>query len=168
MLNPYFGLGICCLIGTVSSSAILFRLGLLTTDPLLVGSKNAGFSNTKRISAKYSYIVAVLDISKGILAYVLMQWLGVACLIAASTTIGRGKGIANLIGGLIAHNPFNALIVPIWLMLAKILYPAVASMMIACFALLYLPVKFYWLVAWIIYRHRDNLLRLLAGSENKL
>lgn len=115
-------------------------------------------------------------------------WLALSC--AAAAVIGHvwpvwhnfrgGKGAATLIGTLIVLAP--SLILPVLLVWAWILtlfgYAGLASMTAALFAPLYLaltrlpddqPLFIYSLVLslFLVYCHRSNLQRMLAGTESR-
>lgn len=166
-------------------------------DIFKVGSGNPGATNVKRsIGKRAGNLVFALDFLKGAAAAgwvrllpadpSLATWLGLTGLSAA--ILGHsfscfirfrgGKGVATTLGGAIALMPAAALIsVVVWLVLFySTRYVSLASIGLA----VTLPVAVFFLdglselfgfavllAAFVIVRHRQNIVRLFQGTENR-
>jgi glycerol-3-phosphate acyltransferase PlsY len=159
------------------------------------GSKNLGATNVYRVLGwRWAIPVALIDIAKGAIPVALFgrwaaggPWLAVGLGIAA--VLGHvfspfmrfkgGKGVATALGVFLALAPVAVLIaVPVWggsLWLTG--YVSLASIVAAAsfpvWVKLTAPgaVSAFWasiaLAALIVYSHRANVQRLLAGTENR-
>jgi glycerol-3-phosphate acyltransferase PlsY len=166
-------------------------------DIFKVGSGNPGATNVKRVlGAKAGHSVLVLDVLKGALAtsWPLLpalripdaELLGLVGIIAAVlghsyslfTGFRGGKGVATAAGGLVVLIPVACAIAgATWVVmfyasryvsLASIL--AAAAVVVASWLLPYhlaIRVVATLLGLFIIVRHRENITRLLNGTENK-
>ena len=155
------------------------------------GSKNLGATNVYRLLGwKYAIPVALIDIAKGAVPVLLFShpaWLAVAC--GAAAVLGHmfspyvrfkgGKGVATAAGMFLALAPIAVLIaIPVWgLCLWLTGYVSLSSILAVLTVPLWValfqpgaPVVFWAsvaLVALIIFAHRRNVGRLLAGTENR-
>jgi acyl phosphate:glycerol-3-phosphate acyltransferase len=159
------------------------------------GSKNLGATNVYRVLGwRWAIPVALVDIAKGAIPVALFgrwaaggPWLAVGLGIAAvlghvfSPFVGfkGGKGVATALGVFLALAPVAVLIaVPVWggsLWLTG--YVSLSSLVAAAsfpvWVKLTAPgaVSAFWasiaLAVLIVYSHRANLQRLLAGTENR-
>ncbi len=159
------------------------------------GSKNLGATNVYRVLGwRWAIPVALIDIAKGAIPVALFgrwaaggPWLAVGLGIAA--VLGHvfspfmrfkgGKGVATALGVFLALAPVAVLIaVPVWggsLWLTG--YVSLASLVAAAsfpvWVKLTAPgaVSAFWasvaLAVLIVYSHRANVQRLLAGTENR-
>ena len=157
------------------------------------GSKNLGATNVFRILGwKYAIPVALFDMAKGAVPVLLAPrtpyaWLPVA--VGGAAVLGHmyspyvrfkgGKGVATAAGMFLALAPIAVLIaLPVWgLCLWLTGYVSLSSIV----AVLSVPLTVrltqpeasyvFWasvgLVALIIFAHRRNIARLLAGTENR-
>ena len=175
--------------------AYLFVRAAGRGDVRRVGSGNVGATNAMRAAGwKLALVVALLDVGKGVLAVVLMRqvtanpaWAGAAGVLAV---VGHcfpvwlgftgGKGVATAAGafGSIAIMPVLA-VAGVWVALLALTRIVSLSSVIAAASF---PVFFYFLaaprppealcaavaVSVIIWRHRDNLARLVRGEEPRL
>ena len=178
------------LLGATPTSFIAGKLGR-GIDLREHGSKNLGATNVYRILGwKYAIPVALVDIAKGAVPVLLApagSWLRVA--VGAAAVLGHmfspyvrfkgGKGVATAAGMFLALAPIAVLIaIPIWgLCLWLTGYVSLSSII----AVLSVPLAIallqpgepyvFWasavLVALIIFAHRRNIARLLAGTENR-
>ena len=178
------------LLGATPTSYIAGKLGR-GIDLREHGSKNLGATNVYRILGwKYAIPVALIDIAKGavpVLVFSHPAWLAVA--VGAAAVLGHmfspyvsfkgGKGVATAAGMFLALAPIAVLIaIPVWgLCLWLTGYVSLSSIV----AVLTVPVWIalfrpdsrspFWasiaLVALIIFAHRRNISRLLAGTENR-
>jgi glycerol-3-phosphate acyltransferase PlsY len=163
-------------------------------DPRTAGSRNIGFTNVLRVSGKKAgFLTLAGDLGKGLL----VGWLATQFaadtwwpwLIALSPIIGHlysvflgfrgGKGVATALGVMIGVSPLIGLIaLLIWLVTAGVWrYSSGAA--ITAFMLLPLLtaglrtdaqfVAFTAVVsALILWRHKDNMIRLWNGTEPKI
>lgn len=185
------------LIGSLSFAVIVSRaMGL--ADPRSYGSHNPGATNVLRSGNKAAAAVTLaLDILKGylpVLAVALWgsRWdlgEGTQALVGLAAFVGHlwpvyfrfqgGKGVATAAGVLLALNPWLGLATLVtWLIIAFFFrYSSLASLVAAVFA------PFYQLLIWnsgpvflaiivmsllLVWRHRANIGKLLAGKESKL
>lgn len=157
------------------------------------GSGNAGATNVLRTVGRKAAVIALLgDLLKGAAAV----WIGKALwgydlslLAGAGAILGHcypatlgfkgGKGVATSAGTLLAMNPLLiVLLLPLYLLILK-LYKIVslssilvaAAVPITCY-FLGMPdnaLRFTLVVSlFVIYRHKSNIRRLMAGEEKKI
>ena len=172
--------------------------GLYQTDIRQHGSGNIGFTNVLRtVGVRAGALVLFLDIGKGVLPVLTARliWgdpnLQVAGAVAAvaghswPVYLGfrGGKGVATGSGAVLAMAPLPFLAIAAvglpflavsrYVSLTVLIFaPAMSALMLAL-ALLDLTSYSYFVfvaaaTAIIVYRHRDNIRRLRAGTESKL
>lgn len=181
------------LLGSISFGILLARWhgGI---DPRQSGSRSIGATNVARTLGKTAGLLTLLgDASKGLIAVLLALWWGSSLFIAAyaalSAVLGHlfplyhgfrgGKGVATALGVLLPILPLPLLggclvwlaVVVIWRyvsagsMLAALMVPILAAM-------LTYPAPFVFTAAVIallvLYKHRENMQRLLQGTEHRL
>ena len=179
--------------GSLASAIIICRLMGLP-DPRRGGSGNPGATNVLRLGGKKAAVLTLLgDIFKGVLPVLAAHGLGLSTLTIALTSLGcflghlypvyfrfqGGKGVATAFGAIIALDWRVGLIFGlVWLMLAAATrYASLASLLAGLTA----PVAAWPLsgripdvtvlgciALFIIWRHRANIQRLLAGTEGKI
>lgn len=196
MMSLLFGV-IAYLIGSVSFAVVVSRaFGL--SDPRTYGSKNPGATNVLRSGSKAAAVLTLLgDALKGWFAVVLAQTLaprygvgdGGFALVALAAFLGHlypvffrfqgGKGVATALGILIAIDPWLGLgTLATWLLIAWFFrYSSLAAIVSAAFA------PFFYASFWavdvitlaigamslmLVWRHRGNVEKLLAGTESRL
>ena len=169
------------MLGATPTSYIAGRVGR-GIDLREHGSKNLGATNVYRILGwKYAIPVALIDIAKGavpVLVFSHPVWLSVA--VGAAAVLGHmfspyvsfkgGKGVATAAGMFLALAPVAVLLaiaiwgICLWLTgyvslssIIAVLQPNSPSVFWASIAL----------VALIIFAHRRNISRLIAGTENR-
>ncbi len=164
-------------------------------DPREAGSRNIGFTNVLRVAGKTAGIVTLIgDMGKGALAVYLARALvgpaaGDLILAAgAAAILGHmfpvflrfkgGKGVATALGVLLASEPaIGGCLVAVWLTAAAIWRMSSLAALIA-FGSLPLWVWLFHptaqmaalatgIIVLIVYRHRENVSRLKAGTESK-
>ncbi|OCH97122.1 glycerol-3-phosphate acyltransferase [Legionella jamestowniensis] len=181
------------LAGSVCSAVIVSRVFALP-DPRITGSQNPGATNVLRISGKkFAAIVLLADLLKGVLPVLFAKIIG-ADPIAVSFTcwaavMGHmypvffsfrgGKGVATAIGALLGlHFMLGVVVIATWLLVANFTrYSSVASMVSMSMApwyalfipngLLMFPPLFF-IMLFVIYKHRENITRLIDGKESKI
>lgn len=155
------------------------------------GSGNAGSTNVLRtLGVKAAALTFLGDLIKGILAVYLGNKFGgknLEIICAIAVVIGHnwpillgfkgGKGIATTIGVILAIKPIIALICVSFgiLVLYKFKYVSLASISaisLLPFALIGYGLQYFLfgliLALMALYRHRENIKRLLAGTERKI
>ncbi len=166
-------------------------------DIFAVGSRSPGATNVKRsVGNKAGNLVFVLDFIKGLVAtgwplllYSKLEYsenYGLIGLFAAVighsfsifTRFRGGKGVASMLGGVVALMPIAALIgVAVWLVVFYATrYVSLASILMA----VSLPISNRFLdtgptLLWVslalamvvVARHKSNIARLIAGKENR-
>ena len=181
------------LIGSVSS-AILFSRLLRTVDPRDAGSGNPGATNVLRVSGKLAGVLTLAgDILKGTIPVLAVDFLFKDPAITTSTALAvflghlfpayyqfkGGKGIATMLGIYLAINPlFGCAVAVVWLGAAILTrYSSLSSIISSLVspALAWYLVQDTWTVVLgavifllVLYRHKDNIKRLIAGQENKI
>ncbi|NLY88611.1 MAG: glycerol-3-phosphate 1-O-acyltransferase PlsY [Firmicutes bacterium] len=158
------------------------------------GSGNLGATNTLRVFGPFAATLVLLgDIAKGVLGVWVGLRLGgreVAALCGLAVIIGHnwplffgfqgGKGIATTLGAMILLVPKAIMVViPLWVLVVLLTrYVSLASLLAA----VALPVATYFFypgqklvllfaagsALLAIYRHQENIRRLLAGKEHKI
>ena len=185
------------LIGSVSFAVVVSRvMGL--ADPHSYGSGNPGATNVLRTGNRKAALFTLIgDVGKGVLAVLLAKamapTLGLTsldiALVGLAVFVGHlfplfhgfagGKGVATAAGVLIALNWGHGLAtLATWLIFAYFFrYSSRAALVAAVFA------PFYWFLlfgpgpqgaviiaisALLIWRHRGNIAKLLAGKESRI
>lgn len=181
------------LLGSISTAVIVCKLWGLP-DPRFTGSGNPGATNVLRIGSKLAAAVTLLgDAAKGFLPVALARWLeadlNLAAAVGLAAFIGHlypvffgfrgGKGVATALGVLTGiHWGLGLLLAATWLVVAKI---SKISSLSALTAAALAPFYAHWILrtpsitavvtvmaAWLIFRHRDNISRLLRGEESRI
>jgi glycerol-3-phosphate acyltransferase PlsY len=181
------------LFGSISSAVMVARL-LDLPDPRTVGSGNPGATNILRLGSKGGAALTLTgDVLKGLLPVLLARVLSDDPVILASTAVGAfighlfpiffafqgGKGVATGLGVYLALSPWlGVALVGTWLAVALLFrYSSLAAMATAALSPLLthllLPGLPYLLLSVVLavlllWRHRSNLRRLLAGDEDRM
>ena len=181
------------LIGSISFAVLVSKLFGLH-DPRRFGSGNPGATNVLRTGNKTAAVLTLLgDCLKGTVAVCLAKWLGaddvvLAC-VALTAFCGHvfsiflrgkgGKGVATALGVLLGLKwPLAACALAVWLLVAIVtrysslaaLLAALAAALAAFWLLPSLPLQLAVcaMAALLIYRHRANIARLAAGTEDRI
>jgi glycerol-3-phosphate acyltransferase PlsY len=181
-------LGAYCL-GSVSFAIVVSRL-LRLPDPRSYGSKNPGATNVLRTGRKTAAVLTLVgDAFKGLAAVWLASFLGAqAALAGLAAFLGHlfpvfhrfqgGKGVATAAGvmfGLDWRLGLATLVT--WLVIAAVLrYASLASMAAALLAPFATALLLDWesavivgaMALFLLWRHKGNVTRLLAGTEPRL
>jgi glycerol-3-phosphate acyltransferase PlsY len=179
------------LLGSISF-AVVVSLLMRLPDPRSYGSKNPGATNVLRTGNKVAAVLTLAgDALKGFVAVVLAlvylpeaaPYVGVAAFLGHLYPIFHrfqgGKGVATAAGVLFGFDAWLGLgtIATFAVIVAFFRYVSLASMLAAVFA-----VFFSWFIglgglttgavvvmaALLVWRHRENIKRLAAGTESKL
>jgi len=189
--------GVICLVAYVLGSipnGLVFGKLLWHTDLREYGSHNIGATNAWRTLGKGpGFLIFLLDFLKGALSVLVGSWLvgtplalvlgAIFAIVGHSCSLflkfKGGKGVATGLGVCVVMMPWVSLIVfLVWLgIVAVTRYVSLGS----CVAAALVPVLAWALglptayiafgvlaAAFIIIRHRANIVRLLHGNENKI
>ena len=178
------------LLGSISSAIIVCRLMGLP-DPRAEGSGNPGATNVMRIGGKKAAAITLLgDMLKGLIPVLIAQALNVEPLILSGVALAAflghlypiffgfagGKGVATSFGVLLGANWMVGLAVLLtWISIYKLskisslsalvaasLAPLYVYFIMGMQALVYVAVLIAIILIW---RHKSNIQRLLAGEE---
>lgn len=188
-----FVVGLGYLFGSVCSAVIVSRIFSLP-DPRIAGSQNPGATNVLRLSGKkYAAIVLLADLLKGLFPVLLAKALGAGPITVSFTCLAAvmghmypiffgfngGKGVATAIGALLGfHFIVGVMVIVTWLLVANLTrYSSLASIISIVLAPLYslliigrldiFPPLFF-IALFVLYKHRNNITRLIDGEEPKM
>ncbi|MCP9469497.1 MAG: glycerol-3-phosphate 1-O-acyltransferase PlsY [Nitrospira sp.] len=163
-------------------------------DPRTVGSKNVGFTNVLRVAGKQAGILTLIgDMGKGwIMAYAATQWYQTEwpiLLIALAPFLGHlyspflkfrgGKGVATALGSVLGVAPMIGLLLLVAWIGAVALWRYSSGGALTAFGLFPIIALFahptgpfllfsFAITLLIVVRHKDNIIRLLRGTEPKI
>lgn len=181
------------LLGSLSTAIILCRL-LGLPDPRTQGSGNPGATNVLRLGGKKLAALTLLgDLVKGLLPVLIARAVTtdpvVLAAVAMAAFLGHlypvffgfkgGKGVATAVGVLLGLSwPVALAAILTWLFMAALFR---ISSLSALTASLLAPAYMFWLDGrmpfivmtavmslFLLWRHRSNIQRLLAGEEGKI
>ncbi|WP_025916582.1 glycerol-3-phosphate 1-O-acyltransferase PlsY [Herminiimonas sp. CN] len=185
------------LIGSISFAVVVSKL-LGLNDPRSYGSGNPGATNVLRSGNKAAALLTLLgDCAKGWLAVWLAYRFGPQygvgeggiALVALAVFLGHlwpvffrfvgGKGVATALGVLLGVSGWLGLATMItWLVVAYAFrYSSFAALIAAVFAPFYYGLMFgvdailfavLAMSALLVFRHRQNIAKLLAGKESRI
>ncbi|MDI3256230.1 MAG: glycerol-3-phosphate 1-O-acyltransferase PlsY [Kyrpidia sp.] len=182
------------LLGSISTSLLVGRL-MAGIDIREHGSGNAGATNTLRVlGPRAAAVVLAADIAKGLAAVAVAATVapghsGLWALAGLFAVIGHnwpvffgfrgGRGIATAIGVLLTMVPVPALLAGVVAVIALALtrYVSLASLLFTLLTAVFTLVFRHsaaeiWLTvavaALAVWRHRDNIGRLMRGEEHRL
>jgi glycerol-3-phosphate acyltransferase PlsY len=181
------------LCGSISSAIVICRL-LGRGDPRTVGSGNPGTTNVLRQFGKVPAALTLIgDVAKGLIPVALCAYLGfdqfAIALAGTGAFLGHlypvffgfagGKGVATLIGVLLAFNPWLGIaFVGCWISVAVITrYSSLSALTATALSPLIghllgasLPVVAATAVMgiFVYWRHRSNIRNLITGVEDKI
>lgn len=183
------------LIGSIQSGILIGKI-IYKTDVRQLGSKSSGATNIQRtIGLKPGIFVLVLDIFKGFLPIIFIEIFTEENIFGVMSciflVIGHcypvfhkfkgGKGVATGFGSVVVLLPYIALGVPIalpiiyktrYVSLGAILGCIISIFLIILFvALKLLPsgsLMILFVPVLIIYKHKQNIIRLIQKKENKI
>lgn len=184
---------IAYLFGSISSAIIVCKIMRLP-DPRTQGSRNPGATNVLRIGGKKAAIITLLgDVLKGVIPVLAARWFGLdatgLALVTFAAFIGHlfpvffgfegGKGVATALGGMLALCwPVGLCWMATWAVMAAVFrYSSLAALTASALAPVYIwffthEVIYVVMIALmsiiLIYRHRSNVAKLLAGNESKI
>ena len=180
-------------IGSISSAIVISKLKGLE-DPRKVGSGNPGATNVLRSGDKTAALLTLMgDVFKGFIPVMIAKIMGggpiLIALVGLAAFLGHvfpyyynykgGKGVATAAGVFLAIDTLVAFfLVCIWLAVVLITqYSSLAALVAAVAAplllLLLAPsmpniILAAVIAAILVWRHHENIERLLAGTESKI
>jgi glycerol-3-phosphate acyltransferase PlsY len=184
------------LVGSIPMGVLVARL-TGGVDPRTVGSGRTGGTNALRaMGPARGLAVGLLDLAKGAVPILVARWVGADALVASVVGLAAltgawrsvflgfhgGRGVATGVGGMLAVSVAVVLIaLPVFVgIIAVTRYVSLGSLLGTAFGALVsvLFVALGWLeAAWLVYTipgvaiiwiaHRDNIARLLAGTERR-
>ncbi|KTD53434.1 transmembrane protein [Legionella santicrucis] len=193
MILPIFLVVLGYLMGSICSAVIICKACSLP-DPRTEGSKNPGATNVLRLAGKqYAALVMAADLLKGTIPVLIAKMLDAdpvtVSFTALAAVVGHmypvffefkgGKGVATAIGALLGlHFLVGVFVAATWLLVAKFSrYSSLASItsigLAPFYSLLliqhlnvFLPI--FAIALLILYKHKDNITRLIDGTESKI
>jgi len=191
-VNSYLLVILAYLIGSIPVGVILSRAK--GTDPRNVGSGNIGATNVMRAAGKVTGILTLAgDVLKGLIPVVVCKQTGQPDMIVAAAGLAvfvghlfpiflkfkGGKGVATALGVCLGLVPYAVAIdiVVFIVVLLKWPYVSLGSLVAAAampllFSVLHADELYVYMVIimaiLIFVRHRENIRRLLAGTESTI
>ncbi|MGI6731550.1 MAG: glycerol-3-phosphate 1-O-acyltransferase PlsY [Anaerovoracaceae bacterium] len=188
-LFPILAVIIAYFLGNISPAIIIGKLSGI--DIRSKGSGNAGTTNVLRVLGKKAAVVTlIIDILKGVVAVLVGRYLGgenTAMICGVAVFIGHiwpltfgfrgGKGIATILGVLLAIEPLLGIIEVAIVLLFIVLFKMVSlGAVIGAIALPFIayqfdPIYIRWAIPMaiiILIKHRSNIKRLVKGEESKV
>lgn len=181
------------LAGSVATAVLACRvLGL--PDPRTTGSNNPGATNVLRVGGKRAAVITLAgDVAKGaapvLIAKLLLAPAPVLAATALAAFVGHlypvffafkgGKGVATALGAVLGLAwPVGAAMLGTWLVVALVsryssLSALSAAVLAPVYTVLLAPAPSYIaavcaMALLLVWRHRDNIERLMAGTETKI
>ena len=179
------------LLGSVSFAVVVSRLMGLP-DPRSYGSKNPGATNVLRTGRKVAAALTLAgDALKGLVAVLMVglyvpdavPYAGLAAFVGHLFPVWHrfqgGKGVATAAGVLFGLDWRLGLgTVATWLIIAAFLrYSSLAALVAAAFAPFFTALLFGFgptfacvlaMAVLLVWRHRENIARLIAGTESRI
>jgi len=184
------------IVGSIPWALVIGKV-FYNTDVREHGSGNLGATNAGRVlGKKVAYIVTVLDALKGFIMFMILSKFDykIACFTIIFVTIGHcyplfanfkgGKAVATSFGIILAISlsSFKSFLVVflvpvlIWFLISNITeYISLASLVATFLSVIlstfvckgYVTVSLLMIWLLIVYKHKENINRLLKGTENK-
>ena len=183
------------LIGSIQSGILIGKI-IYKTDVRQFGSKSSGATNIQRtIGLKPGIFVLVLDILKGLLPILFIEIFTEENILGVMSCIflvlghcypvfhkfKGGKGVATGFGSVVVLLPYIALGIPIALpIIYKTRYVSLGAIL-GCIISIFLIILFValellpsenlmilFVPLLIIYKHKQNIIRLIQKKENKI
>lgn len=184
------------IIGSIPAGYLVVKI-IKNVDIRTVGSGNIGATNVNRVlGIRWFVIVLIFDVIKGFLPVIFSAILfknmpvipvlsGIAAIIGHTFTVflkfKGGKGVATSLGVFLALAPIS--IISCFVIFLIVLYlfkyislgSIVAAVLFPAFVFIYgeggyLNIVFIFAAAgavFIVYKHKENIKRLINGTENK-
>ena len=185
-----FSIIISYLLGSVPFGILITKL-FNKGDLRKVGSGNIGATNVMRVGGlRLAGLVWILDMAKAVIAVfvgryiggaVFGVWCGFAAIVGHCFPIWLkfrgGKGVSCLFGVLLAVNPILFIVCGVeWLLIALGTgYSSAGALIAFClmpvlgfFIGFNVGIAFLAIALLCLWRHRENILRLISGKESKI
>lgn len=178
--------------------ALVIGIVFYKTDIRQHGSGNLGGTNAGRVLGKTAgAVVSVLDVLKSVLAMVIVSWIdpsqvGIAGFAAAFghcfplfAKFKGGKAVATIIGFLLGMGLYS--LIPIWVFVVNVIafftilkvtkmvsLSSMSSIAIGLLVSFWFDVELLYrvfhaiLLVLTVVRHRDNITRIIKGTESKV
>ncbi len=184
------------IVGSIPWALVIGKV-FYNTDVRKHGSGNLGATNTGRtLGKKAAVAVAVLDALKGFFMFLILSRFDykTACLTSIFVAVGHcyplfanfkgGKAVATTFGIILALSIYSlksfllGFLLPlgIWLLITKMTeYVSLASLISVLTAVVisafinhsYVTLSLLLIWLFVVYKHKDNIQRLIKGTENK-
>lgn len=188
-----FSVFLAYLLGSITFGEVIARIKGVNLRE--VGSGNVGATNVSRaLGRKYGILVFLLDMLKGFIpTYSAVKLFGLNSLWVTLTGIGAvlghmfpvffgfkgGKGVSTAFGVLLAVSPKVALLsFTVWVLVVFLTrYVSLASITASLSAVFFLMVSevpsnicvmAFLIALLIVYKHKENISRLLSGTEHRV
>jgi len=179
------------LLGSIPSGLILSRV-LNKGDLRKSGSGNIGATNALRVGGRLlGVLTLIFDLLKGLLTIILaiifeqkfIAVYGFVCILGHIFPVWLnfkgGKGVATVLGVMLGLNPLVGLLMSIiWIAIFKFYKISSVASLVSLFVSIvthividtnYVNSIFLVLILiLIVYKHKDNIIRLYRGEENKI
>ena len=191
MQTYFFLLLASYLLGSIPSGLILSRV-LNKGDLRKSGSGNIGATNALRVGGRLlGVLTLIFDLLKGLLTIILaiifeqkfIAVYGFVCILGHIFPIWLnfkgGKGVATVLGVILGLNPLIALLMSmIWIVIFKFFkissVASLVSLFVSIVTLIVIDTNYInsiflaLILILIVYKHKDNIIRLYRGEENKI
>jgi len=181
-------------IGSIPFSYLLVKM-VKGIDIRTVGSKNVGATNAGRVLGFWGFLVAfLLDMLKSFIPLMILKnhyefsselllFFGIIAILGHTFTLflnfKGGKGVAAAVGVYLAVSPISLGIAFVAFLAVAFLFRMVSlssiiAALVLLFSILYLENSFwvkvctFVVVIFVIYKHKDNIKRILNGTEKKI
>jgi glycerol-3-phosphate acyltransferase PlsY len=183
---------LCYLVGSIPFSYIIVKL-VKGVDIRTVGSKNVGATNAGRVLGKWGFISSfLLDMSKSYIPIMILKnyySTNYLLLFSFFMILGHtytiflkfkgGKGVATAVGVYLAISPKSLIIALTVFIIVAVLFKMVSLSSITAAIALFISVMFlessvslkiftFVVVVFVIYKHKDNIRRILNKTERKI
>lgn len=189
----YLWVLIAYLVGSVPMAIVVARIFRLP-DPRTTGSHNPGTTNILRYGGKVAAAVTLVgDVLKGVVVVVAVWFAAPDPIVLAASGFAvflghlyplffrfrGGKGVATALGVWLVLVPWVGLsLLATWIVVAAVfrissLAALVAALLAPVYVLWFAPVAAYVVLSLtmtvlLVWRHRSNIRKLLAGTEGKI
>ena len=191
MQTYFFLLLASYLLGSIPSGLILSKI-LNKGDLRKAGSGNIGATNALRVGGRLlGVLTLIFDLLKGLVVIILVRFFeqefiaayGFVCIIGHIFPIWLnfkgGKGVATVLGMMLGLNPLVGLLMSIiWIVIFKFFkissVASLISLFVSVITLIVIDTNYVnsiflvLILILIVYKHKDNIIRLYRGEENKI
>lgn len=191
-MSAIIAIVIAYLLGSLPTAILLAKV-LKLPDPRTEGSGNAGATNMLRLAGKKeALLVLVGDGLKGLIAVFIARAFGLNFfaigMVGFAAVVGHiypvffkfkgGKGVATAIGATLGCSLFSGVLAAIawaaiafvtrYASLASIVAMILAPVLLVIFSQMGYFIPSVLIAALVIWKHKDNILRLKSNTESKM